>query len=669
VISNKNEISAKEKISGMQKDTEGKVLILLENETQVKDCISWFDEVRGEKVIIALTPFAMYELDKHSQNYRIPEDYYDPDELYQIGPDNFKKVEDLCNLIDTEIQQNCPDFAELNLKPAMFSFYHLKIIYDAITIRVFQLSKIIDTDKPCDVYFYDSAKYPFGAYESASYLLFNQMESLYSQLLLLGEWNVRLKLLPHLPQCRSAPPKTNNQNIFAKFKKCLSMWLIGHPELYDLALTHKKTGFTGSVHWLKKNLHQTKDLPVLLCGAGYNWDDCNEGLRAEGIAPVYRISVDFHWLDKATKQDLDNLHAVWYRLQENSEFRSLFIFHNIDFYPLVKERLEFLVKQMSIACLITVQDVMNLIAKKNIKAVIASTFSTCTGHSIAQAAHNSKIPVITWQHGGYGAMDIHPFVNYFDLINSDAHFVFGDGVIDSYIKDAKRYGTKLIAVGSSSLECINYGNTVERGNATLKEGRNILYVTSSYMQNNLNISTFPPISDVLFWRTQKSIVDVLGKYNTHSVTIKLHPSNIGTHPLQSYAVDRGYNHFKFIQGEKSFEELLLTADAVVIDLPFTTILQVLTTKKPVFAYTGHVHYNENAQRLLSKRAICCSNLNEFLRRLDKYLTYNIYEADLNNNEFLEMYGIAYNENPPKKRAPKELKSIIDKSRQMNNKMH
>jgi len=653
--------------STMQKDVEGKSMILLENDGHVNDCISWINEISGEKIIIALTPYAMYELDKYNITYNIPEDYYDPEELYQMGFDNFKKVEDLCNLIDTEIQQNCPDFAELNLKPAMFSFYHLKIICDAITIRVFQLSKIIDTEKPCDVYFYDSAKYPFGAYESAPYLLFNQMESLYSQLLLLGEWNIKLKLLPHLPQYRSDPSKTNNQNIFAKFEKYLSMWLIGHPELYDFALTHKKTGFIGSVHWLKKNLHQTKDLPVLLCGAGYNWDDCNEGLHAEGIAPVYRILDDFHWLDKATKQDLNNLHAVWSRLQGNSELRSLFIFHNIDFYPLVEERLEFLVKQMSIACLITVQDVMNLIAKKNIKAVIASTFSTCAGHSAAQAAHNSKIPVITWQHGGYGAMDRHPFVNYFDLINSDAHFVFGDGVIDSYIKDAKRYETKLIAVGSSSLECINYGNTVERGNATLKEGRKILYVTSSYIQNNLNISSFPPTSDVLFWRTQKTIVDVLGKYDTHSVTIKLHPSNIGTHPLQSYVVDRGYNHFKFIQGVKSFEELLLTADALVIDLPFTTILQALTTKKPIFVYTGHVYYNKNAQKLLSKRAICCNNLNEFLCKLDKYLTDNVYKADLYDNEFLEMYGIVYNECLPTKRAPKELKEIIDKSRQLNNK--
>lgn len=644
--------------TSMRKDIDDKILILLENEEHVKDCISWINEIKGEKLIVALTPFAIYELDKHGYNYKIPEDYYSSDELYQIGFGNFKKVEDLCDLIDIKIQENCSDFTELNIKPSMFSFYHLKIIYDAMTIRVFQLSKIIDTEKPCDVYFYDSAKYPFGAYESASYLLFNQMESLYSQLLLLGEWNVGLKLLPHLPRCRSKTSKINNKTIFAKFKKCLSIWLIGHPELYDFVFTIKKIGFSGSIHWLKKYLYRTKYSSVLLYGAGYNWDDCNEDLRAEGIAPLYRISDDFHWLDQATKQDLDSLHIAWIRLQENSEFMNFFIFHNIDFFPLVKERFEFLVKQMSIACLIAVQDVTNLIDTKNIRAVIASTFSTCVSHSTAQAAHNSKIPVITWQHGGYGAMEIHPLVNYCDLINSDMHFVFGDGVIDSYLQAAKKYETELIVVDSPLLECINYRDTITRDD-TSNNGQNILYVTSSYLQNSFNISTLPAISDITFWKIQKSIIDILGQHDNHSITIKLHPSNSGTHPLQSYSVDQKYGHFKFIQREKSFTELLQTADIIVIDLPFTTILQALNTNKPIFVYTGCVHYNQNAYRLLSKRAICCINLNDFLCKLDKYLTDNVYEADFSNTDFLEMYGMGSKDSTSKKKAPKELKQIIN----------
>jgi hypothetical protein len=68
-------------------------------------------------------------------------------------------------------------------------------------------------------------------------------------------------------------------------------------------------------------------------------------------------------------------------------------------------------------------------------------------------------------------------------------------------------------------------------------------------------------------------------------------------------------------------------------------LQAFTTKQPVFAYTGLVYYNEMARRSLSKRAICSRDLAEFLSTLEKYLSENTYEANLSNNEFLEMYGI------------------------------
>lgn len=66
-------------------------MILLENDNQVKDCISWLDEIKGEKQIVALTTFAMHKLDKHRLNYNIPEDYYFQEELFIKGIDNFKR--------------------------------------------------------------------------------------------------------------------------------------------------------------------------------------------------------------------------------------------------------------------------------------------------------------------------------------------------------------------------------------------------------------------------------------------------------------------------------------------------------------------------------------------------------------------------------------------------
>lgn len=658
MLSNKDAISRK--ILSTQNSISEKVLILLENENQVKDCISWLDEIKGEKQIIALTPFAVYELDKHGLNYNTPEEYYFQEELFKLGIDNFKKVENLCNLIDEEIRLGNNEFSELNIKPALFSFYHLKILYDTITIRIFQLSKIFDHERPSSVCFYDSAKYPFGSVGSAPYLQFNNKESLYSQLLSLNGWGVSQKKLPYITDT-DVLSKVQNESFSDNLKEKAKQYLSDHPELYDIALTIKKRGFSGLLQWISNYLHANKGFPILLYGGGYNWDDCNEDLRLEGIAPVYRIADDFHWLDEAIAQSSDSMQAIWSELQEKPELRYCFIMNCIDFYPLVKERLEFLVKKMSFACLISTKHIMDLIVRKNIKAIIASTLATCVGHSAAQAAHNSKIPVITWQHGGYGAMEVHSIINYCDLISSDAHFVFGNGVVDSYLQAAKKYGTELISVGSTSLEFINNKETTAGEDTKLKNSKDILYITSSYFQNDINISVFPPFSDNLFWQIQRAIVDLLGQHDNYKVTVKLHPSNnYEVPPLQPYSVDRGYNHFNFKKQEESFTELLQKADVVIIDFPFTTLLQALTTKKPVFAYTGLVYYNEIAQKLLSKRAICSRNLDEFLSTLEKYLSESIYEADLSNNEFLEMYGITSKEGTSKKRAPHELRKILDR---------
>ena len=141
---------------------DAKALILLEHEGQVKDCLEWLSEIKGQKQIIALSPFAIYELDKQSLSYKIPEDYYDPQELYHLGLDNYQKIEAFCRLIDKGIHKACPAIAKRGIKPALFSLYHLKLVYDAATVRLFQLSHIINTEKPDVIFVYDDKEYTFG---------------------------------------------------------------------------------------------------------------------------------------------------------------------------------------------------------------------------------------------------------------------------------------------------------------------------------------------------------------------------------------------------------------------------------------------------------------------------------------------------------------------------
>ncbi|MDO9096837.1 MAG: hypothetical protein Q7U60_01765, partial [Candidatus Methanoperedens sp.] len=489
-----------------------KILILLETEAQVRDCLSWLN-VDGRTQLIAVTPFAMYELDRQGVDYRIPEDYYNPQELYQMGIDNFRKVEDLCDIIDSLIHQANSKVAENNLKPAMFSFLDFKTLYDSVSVLIFQLSNIINKEKPEVIYVYDTNIYNIDANKSSPYLFFENRESIWARLLSLDGWKTGIKKLQHISESESVV-ENNDKSISNKTKRVTVPWLQTQPNLYSLALAIQKKGLAGLPYWVRKNLHYANGSPILLYGLGYNWDECNVELTAESIGPVYQISYDFCWKDKSKGLNLENLNDVWLDLQNNRIFRDFFISNGIDFFEILKERFEFLVKKITIICIIAVQDTMELIAKRSIKAVVTATFSTPVGHSVAQAAHNSGIPVVTWQHGGYGAMENHPIVNYCDLINSDAHFVFGDGVVESYIKAANMYGTELVSIGSSSLENIKNIKSIKKENVTKKV---ILYATSIYIQNNICLTTNPPVFDTIFWRTQQAIIDILGKHDDYSV--------------------------------------------------------------------------------------------------------------------------------------------------------
>lgn len=631
-----------------------KTLILLETEAHVKDCLTWLDDIDGERKIIALTPFAMHELDKQNVHFKIIEEYYSSEELYKLGIDNFKKVEKLCGIIDNILLIEKKNLKEYRITPALFSFYYLKIIYDAITIRLFHLNKLIENEIPDTIVFYEGRKYPFGPVTEAPYLFFDNRESIYSHLLSLDGWKIRIikKQLIQDYSCEDIKTKDVHAiNIPDKLKN----WITRNPLINDLAVVFMKKGISGEFNYFKTFLITNKRTPVIIFGGGYNWDDCLDELQREGIFPRYRVSENFHWLNKSLKSKLQPRKMAWDNIKKDREFNKLFEYDDLNFLPVLESRFQYITEEITAACIFSYDYFTCLIADKKIRAVISSTISTPEGHTIAQAAHNVGIPVITWQHGGYGETD-HPILLYTELISSDAHFVFGDGVRKYLEKPAEILGTKLFSIGSSSIEKIR----INRSEFKQSPKKVILYITSTLTQNCSNISIFPPFGDNLFWDTQKGIINILGKYTDYSIIVKQHPAtSVKDTPIRSYVADKVFDNFSFIKQEQSIIELISGADVIIIDFPFTTILQALTTSKPIFVYLGHIHFDDNACYLLGKRAIYSKDLIDFNDKLDKYLSNKIYEADINNNEFLIKYGTTSLEGSTCMRAARALKQIIN----------
>jgi hypothetical protein len=625
-----------------------KNIILLEHEKHVKNYLKRSKKIKGQKLVIALSPFAMYELDKQNFSYKIPEDYYSYKELYKLGI-NYQKVENLCNVIDKSIHDACPHLAELGIKPAMFGFPEIKTLYDTTIVNLFQLFKLIDLEKPDVIFTYAGRRYPFGTSEDAPDLYFDCRESIYAQLLTLPGWSVPIKVLPYIPHPEDFDvSKKIHQRSSKTFRKAMLWWLRRHPKLFDLAAEANKSGWHGLLGRLKSHLRADRNMQVILFGQGYEWDYCREQLQSIGIDPIFIRLREYPdlWIGD---QFPDKLYAgalldAWEELRTDDKFREIFVWNKINFFPVLEEHFRFLVEHLTPACLNVYEKTAEIIKKRKVKALLAPSFTFCTGHSASQAARNSNIPVVTWQHGAYGFMD-EPMKPYTELMSSDAHFVYGEGVVDRYTEQAKRLGTQLISIGSPSLEALYRTPQSDKAKKIVRldpEKKVVVYVLTVFFQNGLTITYYPLPSDNHKWRDQLMTLNVLGKHDEYTVVVKTKPCLTREPPLRSYAREREFKNCQFVGDECAFTDLLPIADLFVFDTPTTAFLQALTTSKPIFVHTQHLRLDTQAQKLLERRAFCYQDPKGLADALDKYLSEGKIEkkVDLNDKEFLKAYGIS-----------------------------
>ena len=545
--------------------------------------------------------------------------------------------------------------------PALFNLFFFKIVYDAVTIRLFQLSKLIDAEKPTSIFIYNTKEYPFGTSETAPYLFFDNGESIYSHLLALNGWNVPIVMLPTMsrpegPPTQGEPPRS----VLSGMKKKIMGWLEGYPNLSYFVLAVKRDGLHGLSSEIKSRL---KNAHVLLVGAGYNWDECKEQLTVEGIGPIIRIQDDLkYWIDQkhVTPTDYEALKTSWEELRSDPTFRRSLVWNGIDFLPVLEERIRYMIEQLTPVCLSVYQKYSRMIKARGVKALAASTLSTCIGHSVSKAAQNARIPVITWQHGAYGAAP-NPMLSYNDLMSSDVYFTFGVGVVKRFTASAKRWGTILTPIGSAMLDQSLGGSCPPNTTKLLLGKKTVLYITTNYYQNDYYVHLPPAFSDNRFWRVQSAILDALGHNNDCDIIVKYHPNPIyRAPPLHSYAQEKGLNNCRFLKDE-SFTELLQIADIIVIDWPSTTLLQALTTSKPIFVYTGHHDLDKETETLLKRRAYCFSDTDGLKKSLDLFLKSNKLdvEVDLKDMEFLKMYGTYLGDGKSCIRAANTLIKIIN----------
>ncbi len=611
-------------------------LFLVEHQWEVRSFLK--KGLRNKGQWIALGPSAMFALDKENIPYKIPEDFYSVSKLEEICLVNHEKVEELCNKLDNEILNRNPQLKEYGIRPFLFNIFPLIILFDGIISRIFQLKAILDFFPSYTIWIHIRPWQPWGMFD----ILFSNQDTLWGHILALNGWSHEINFISEeAPKAKT----TLCRQVLQKVKEYIKKFMfLNQPEVsLEQKNQEAKKGF------------KTKG-SFLVYGFPYNWKYTYNLFGKKGWGIVF--SNDQMFKITPTSSDVIN-NTINEIINSDPDLISYFQYRNISFYSLVYDRLAWIYKNGLAAYSHVSEKMKTFIEQYNIKAILTTINTSIVSYMVNQIGRHYALPVIRWQHGFVFYNNRISQLNEFnDLMGVDLLMVFGEEVAAAYRPYLNKFRVNVICVGSAELDNLRTKENI----SYIKHGRkiSILYATTNFYFNYWYCGIEPPFIDRFFYNTQLQIMNglnqILKSNQEVSLTVKLHPLSDWIDP--PWIKDFKNKRINYIKSIPSFSELIFQSDVIIIDIPTTTNLQAISTKRPVFVLTRHLRLPQRTLQILKKRAVCEEDSAELIAKVAKYIKEGIYCADVNDTEFLELYGIYRNDGESAKRAMEAVESIL-----------
>jgi len=625
----KKEKSLKEFLLGKEKS-----ILFVHNKESAEQLALFKKNLKeGYCVVIPTSVEAIFVLDELGLPYRIPEDYYNPEEHYNYTKNLEPKIVSLTEEIDQELEK---DYFEIKKSGLRLAFYHLypfvRAYYPLIDVY-FKIKKIIQKEKPDKIgLLAEQEDGPETNSETEGWLLWGSNENLFQIVLDVYQINLPVHFFISNKIVRNVFFREDWKNKIGR------RFFRGKPRLYYLFKIFKKD-------WrfaLKLFYHQSELAPLFLFNGGYNWDLCDKKLYKKGYY-IWGQSDDtlktWHLKNDKYFQLSEN---VFQRLDSSFSFRRNFKEEDIDFYPLLKNKIALFLEKVVPASLNAFYKTDRLIKRKKLRGVLFCSSPTAMSKSIARAFQKNNIPIIGWQHGGDVDIKKLSAIILDDLLVCDLFLNWGEGSNENMRMVARqlKLDRKQKNVGSSCLDKLPV-SSLKPSQILKKININepiIVFATTMYfLSNSYNVS-YPSWSDNYLYDTQKKIIERLSKLRGTKI-IKLHPNLF--YALSS--LDEYCNSFKeqnilTVRNEIAAPLLFSIADAVIVDFPSTVLLQAVACKKPVFCLTRHLKLENKVRELLAKRVVLAEDPELLMKEVELFIQSGKYKADLQNNEFLESFG-------------------------------
>lgn len=637
---------------------EGKKLILVERGADARRLIMDIGAFGGslktlDVVIVADSPGAIYEFDKAGINYFLPEEYYSPEEVFDLTSQLKGKILTFLNAFDAELQSLVPYLKSTNLTPAMFDCHRFVILFNSLAVFQFKLNKIIRKEKPNAIaVFNPGAQGQVNEEALLDSFIWHNEENLYYEIL--KEWKSAAKVcafsLCNTETLEKAIQGAEGQRITLNLKKKL---IRSFPGLASLLMV---LAVFGPYYYLRKNKH------VIHINGLYGWRNCRDALKTHKII-ISRITFDEYFNETG-----HTLGGIYEKIIDSKSLRDLFVFEDIDVFPILESRLRFYIQYIVPNSMASYKWASKYIDAKGIRAVLFSVIPSSISKSMCCAARNRKIPVIGWHHGPYHIKDTIFSIDYDDFLVSDYFLTYGKDSERLCRTNADLFGCKLITTGSAMLDFLR-DNAGSKGNKNMCEilGINkaskdlniILYAVAPYYFNNQYNATFPPFSPNLLYMTQKRMINGLKDITSCIKIIKLHPSKeCNVQEVRDLIADQNDESILIISNQKSIIDLLPYVSCVIVDQPQTVVIQAIAAGLPVFALLNHLKLDAFTETLLRQRVVCQYSPEELLSSVKAFIDTGVYGADIHDEQYLKEYGTYLNDGNSAERAAGVLAGLI-----------
>lgn len=264
---------------------------------------------------------------------------------------------------------------------------------------------------------------------------------------------------------------------------------------------------------------------------------------------------------------------------------------------------------------------------------------------------------MVWQHGSYAMFDPHTQPKYCDIKNADYFLCFGEGVKQAYKDEAKQYKTQIVPVGSSSLDQLEVNQVIS--NPTKKQKYSTMKkvimplrgIDVSYLGDSYQI--YPPD---IYWIELQKVLTLFKEFPNTEFILKLYPANnLYDNPLINFLKTNKIKNVT-LKTRPGFAFLLKKVDLIIIDWPYTTLLEGAKTNLPIICYQRYWMLREGVENLLRKRCYMSKNIETLRAFLKKF--YRGTMTALKNEELLRQFGTYKNDGQSCLRTIEMMRKII-----------